>query len=101
MATEIGAAAAARFAAARALPKTRGVRFNAELEGEKLEDFGALDEDGRILLVQASEKLRLFARACTRMLRVARTVDNLTWSEGVGRVHIAEVLSYRQFIGTR
>jgi magnesium chelatase family protein len=99
--TEGSAAVASRVAAARKLQKARGVRSNAELEGEKLERFAAPDEAGRALLMQAAEKLRLSARAYTRMLRVARTIADLAGSESIARVHIAEALSYRQFIGTR
>ena len=93
---EGSAEVAARVAAARRLQTQRGVRANAELEGALLEQHATPDEAGRDLLMQAAEAMRLSARGYTRMLRVARTIADLANEENVGRVHVAEALSYRR-----
>jgi magnesium chelatase family protein len=91
---------AARVAAARAIQNARldgtGKRSNAELDGELLDQHATPDEPGRKLLAQAAEAMRLSARGYTRMLRVARTIADLAGAETIGRVHIAEALSYRR-----
>lgn len=90
----------ARVAAARQVQRDRlaetNARTNAELDGDALDEFAAPDEAGRALLMQAAEAMRLSARAYTRILKVARTIADLARCETVGRVHIAEALSYRR-----
>ena len=97
---EGSAEVAARVAAARAVQTARlegtKMRTNAQLDGDALEAHATPDEPGRKLLLQAAEAMRLSARGYTRMLRVARTIADLAGSEGVGRVHVAEALSYRR-----
>jgi len=93
---EGSAQVAARVAEARALQTTRGVRSNAELDGDALAAHATPDEPGRKLLLQAAEAMRLSARGYTRMLRVARTIADLAGLEQVGRIHVAEALSYRR-----
>ncbi len=93
---EGSAAVAARVAAARAVQGARGVRANAELDGDALEAHATPDEAGRALLMQAAQTMRLSARGYTRVLRVARTIADLASVHSVGRVHVAEALSYRR-----
>ena len=98
--SEGSAEVAARVAAARRVQAVRyadhPIRTNAEADGALLEAVATPDEPGRTLLAQASEAMRLSARGYTRILRVARTIADLGGSENVGRIHIAEALSYRR-----
>ncbi len=98
---ETSADVAVRVAAARAIQTARyadhdGVRTNAEADGKLLEAVATPDEPGRKLLAQAAEAMRLSARGYHRVLRVSRTLADLAGAEAVGRVHVAEALSYRR-----
>ena len=97
---EGSAQVAARVAAARAVQTDRlagtGRRTNAELDGDLLENHATPDEAGRKLLLQAADAMRLSARGYTRMLRVARTIADLAGAQTIGRIHVAEALSYRR-----
>ena len=97
---EGSAQVAARVAQARDVQTARlegtPMRTNAQLDGKMLEAHATPDEPGRKLLAQAAEAMRLSARGYTRMLRVARTIADLAGVETVGRIHVAEALSYRR-----
>ncbi|MET0360614.1 MAG: YifB family Mg chelatase-like AAA ATPase [Sphingobium sp.] len=99
---EGSAEVAARVSAARAIQTGRrkgagdGARTNAELEGGALDAVAMPDEAGRALLAEAAAAMKLSARGYTRVLRVARTIADLAGAETVGRIHVAEALSYRR-----
>jgi magnesium chelatase family protein len=57
------------------------------------------DRESQALLLQASERFSLSARAYHRVLKVARTLADLAGAERVARPHIAEALSYRLNFG--
>ena len=67
-----------------------------EADGKLLEEVAAPDAQGRSLLAEAAERMRLTARGYHRVLRVARTLADLDASESVRRIHVAEALSYRR-----
>ena len=98
--SEGSAQVAERVAAARDIQTRRyeahAVRTNAEADGELLDQVATPDEPGRRLLAQAAETMRLSARGYHRVMRVARSIADLAGSEGVGRIHVAEALSYRR-----
>ena len=97
---EGSAAVALRVAAARTVQASRyaahGIRTNAEADGELLEAVATPDDPGRALLASAAATMRLSARSYHRVLKVARTIADLGGNEIVGRIHIAEALSYRR-----
>jgi magnesium chelatase family protein len=97
---EGSAEVAQRIARARKIQTDRfngsGVRTNAEADGELLDRVATPDEPGRKLLADASAAMRLSARGFHRVLRVARTIADLAGAEQVGRIHVAEALSYRR-----
>ena len=68
---------------------------NARCPTALIEDVARPDAAGRALLRDASEKLVLSARAYHRVLKVARTLADLDGAEVVGRIHLAEAISWR------
>lgn len=95
---------AARVAAARerqtarfaAIPAARRPRVNAAADGTLLQEIATPDANGRHLLTEAADRLKLSARGYHRVLRVARTLADLDAEAGVRRIHVAEALSYRR-----
>ena len=94
---------AARVARARTIQAERyatiglpRLRTNADASGPLLEETARPDGGGLALLRNAAEAMRL--SAYHRVLRVARTLADLDGAEKVGRVHLAEALSYRVLV---
>ena len=101
-ASERSAAVAARVARARTIQRERFERLglahittNAHAPTAVVEDIAAPDAAGLTLLHDASEKLGFSARAYHRVLKVARTLADLDGAERIGRIHLAEAISYR------
>jgi magnesium chelatase family protein len=100
--SEGSAEVGARVATARDIQAARyaalgltNVRTNAEAPAAALEDIAQPDAQGLKLLRDAAESMRLSARGYHRVLRVARTLADLDAADKIGRLHLAEALSYR------
>ena len=104
---EPSSAVAARVAAARAVQRERfaalgldETRTNAQCAPSVIEAVAAPDAGAMALLRTAAEAMKLSARGYHRVLKVARTLADLDGADGVGRIHLAEALSYR-LVGER
>ncbi len=93
---------AERVAAARVVQRERfaalgaaGVLTNAQCSPGLIETVAAPDAAASALLRSAAEAMRLSARGYHRVLKLARTLADLDGSDTLGRVHLAEALSYR------
>jgi magnesium chelatase family protein len=87
---------AARVARARARQLERGC-LNARLAAGTLVVQCRVSADGTTLLEHAARRFCLSARACHRVLRVARTIADLAGDAHTGRRHVSEALGLRQF----
>ena len=70
--------------------------LNQALTPQQLEIYALLDESSQNILAMAQQRLNLSARAYHRILRVARTIADLSLSEKIQSSHLTEALSYRE-----
>lgn len=73
----------------------RGIHCNAMMTEKMLHEYAEPDEQSMDMLRMAMERLKLSARAYTRILKVARTIADLEGMEKVQSHHIAEAIGYR------
>jgi magnesium chelatase family protein len=95
---ECSAAVRARVEAARARQRARyGDRYtcNAEVGPDAVLEAADATSDALALLQRHLEKGGASARGGRRLLKVARTLADLDGADKIGRLHLAEALSYR------
>jgi len=86
----------ARVIQARERQMSRQGVPNARLEAGQVEEFCTPDAAGAALAETAMHRLNLSARAYHRVLRVARTLADLSGDERPGARHMAEAIQYRR-----
>ena len=96
---EPSAAVAARVQAAREIQRKRfaeeGIFCNAVMNNKQIEKYCPLSKECRILLERIIDKMNLSARACTRIIKLARTIADLAACPDILPEHLSEASSYR------
>ena len=85
----------ARVLSARVRQLQRQACVNSALAGKELEHHAALADTDRALLANAAQRWGLSARACHRVLRVARSIADLDGRDALLGADLAEALGYR------
>ncbi|GDX51618.1 magnesium chelatase [Bacteroidota bacterium] len=73
----------------------KNIHSNAQMESKQVREICKLTSAGETLLKTAMERLNLSARAYDRILKVARTIADLSDSEDIKTEHLAEAIHYR------
>ena len=72
-----------------------GVHANALMPASHIREFCAISKAGHTLLKTAMDRLGLSARAYDRILKVARTIADLSESDEIQIGHLAEAIQFR------
>ncbi|QQS65724.1 MAG: YifB family Mg chelatase-like AAA ATPase [Chlorobiota bacterium] len=75
--------------------KDDNVFKNADMTSNNIKLFCELDSAGQELLKIAMSKLGLSARAYDKILKVSRTIADLSFEENIKTDHLAEAIQYR------
>ncbi len=74
----------------------QSLRLNSQINDRKLKEIMEMTDEAKKLLIEASKRMELSARAYIRSVRVARTIADIEQSEQILPNHIAEALQYRE-----
>ncbi|MGB9893296.1 MAG: YifB family Mg chelatase-like AAA ATPase [Candidatus Saccharicenans sp.] len=75
--------------------KNRKIFSNAQMTSKDLRQFCQLDREASLLMETALKKFRFSARAYDRILKVARTIADLSGEERIAPAAVAEAIQYR------
>ena len=96
---EASAVVAERVMKAREIQKERfrdeGIFCNAGMTNRMIDKYCRLDKECQQLLEKIIEHMGLSARACSRILKLARTIADLEGVENITAAHLTEAASYR------
>ncbi len=62
----------------------------------EIDRYCTIDGESKKLLSRSAARLGLSARACHKILKLARTIADLAAEEAIGAAHLAEAIQYRR-----
>ena len=73
----------------------KGIFCNADMHNSEIRSYCKLSIECQNLMRAAMQQMNLSARAYHRILKLARTIADLAYSEDINTTHLAEALQYR------
>ena len=96
---ESSAEVAARVLRAREIQRVRfaeeGIFCNSAMNNRQIEKYCPLSSDCSELLERIIDRMGLSARACSRVIKLARTIADLAGAHDILPSHLSEAASYR------
>ncbi len=94
---EASAVVRARVTQARQRQLQRQGKANARLSTREIDQYCQPEAPAAALLKHAIRRFELSARAFHRLLKVARTIADISGSDAIEAQHVAEAVQYRRF----
>jgi magnesium chelatase family protein len=97
--SESSAVVASRVLKAREIQKARfaaeSIFCNSAMNNRQIEKYCPLSPECRMLLERIIDRMGLSARACSRIIKLSRTIADLAGEPDILPEHISEAASYR------
>jgi magnesium chelatase family protein len=75
--------------------KGMAIKSNSEMSTRDIKKYCEIDESSRVIMTSALSTMNLSARGYFKVIKIARTIADLSEEKNISSIHIAEALQYR------